>query len=656
VFSALHLPPHEDTVSDRAAGNGQYLRANPVGIELTTGLHNYLQPITLPFSLPTRVYGVMLAIWQLRPYLQRRFPLYRMQRGDWLSFLAWCCYIGRREYGLLRECSGWNTELLEPIRMPPLKEEGIWEGSFNVAQYLIGIARARYQDRPILRSSRQRMEAARWYWREGRQCLGLESLPSWQLKALGRSFKSPRHFLYALCGANTNQNRKRLLQWRRNVADVFRYWEEAVSTTYATAGYDRGVEPVKAGEIVRSLRQRLFDKPALAQAPNIAQVEQVMTLLGEERHALNLDSELPEGINLYGYAKGELGIGEDVRSIAHVLAQQEIPFCIVNVAPGKNVSCRDQSVVRWLRDEPLYKVNLFCITGIEQTRLMCEMGSSWFTGRYNIGLWPWELPRWPTSWHHAWNQVQEIWGISQYTAGAYREAPVPVRPMPLPVIKGRVASLVRDDFGLPDDTYLFVFSFDYNSSLARKNPEGVLEAFRRAFPDRRDKSVGLVVKISHADKQDRHWRKLARQASNDDRIHIIDRTLRKSEVMALYRACNCFVSLHRAEGFGRAIAEAQLLGLDVIATGFSGNLDFCHPSSTRLVRYRLRPLEEGEYFHGEGQHWAEPDLSHAAELMRACVGKQEPIEHLTETFGIAYCGERYASRINTLFQVLRQGM
>jgi glycosyltransferase involved in cell wall biosynthesis len=63
--------------------------------------------------------------------------------------------------------------------------------------------------------------------------------------------------------------------------------------------------------------------------------------------------------------------------------------------------------------------------------------------------------------------------------------------------------------------------------------------------------------------------------------------------MELYRACDCFVSLHRAEGYGRGIAEALLLGLDVIATGHGGNVDFCRKAGARLVAHKDIPLKPG---------------------------------------------------------------
>jgi glycosyltransferase involved in cell wall biosynthesis len=362
----------------------------------------------------------------------------------------------------------------------------------------------------------------------------------------------------------------------------------------------------------------------------------------------------PFGVNLVGYAKGELGIGEDVRMLALALEANGVPFCIVDVELGAHVSQMDRSVERWVSDRPRYPINLFCMTGIEQARYACEQGMEIFRGRYTIGLWPWELPEWPASCRYVFNVTDEIWGISAYTTHAYRGAPCPVYPMSLPVIAEPVGPETRTDFGLPTEAYLFLFAFDLHSTLARKNPEGVIRAFQQAFPQRRRDPVGLVIKASHTENaKGESWDQLKALVRSDPRIHLIENTLRKPGLLALYRCCDCFVSLHRAEGFGRSIAEALLLGLPVIATGFSGNLDYCREGQVDLVPYGMREVRRQEYFWGEGQHWAEPDLKHAAQSMRhraagprGLVGN--PLNELTP----AAVGKRYVRRLDEIYREL----
>jgi hypothetical protein len=118
--------------------------------------------------------------------------------------------------------------------------------------------------------------------------------------------------------------------------------------------------------------------------------------------------------------------------------------------------------------------------------------------------------------------------------------------------------------------------------------------------------------------------------------------MRRPEILALFNACDCFVSLHRAEGFGRCLAEALLLGKQVVATGFSGNLDYCQEPRVAIVRHKLVPLREGDYMWGNGQSWAEPDIDHAAEQMRSVYLTPRPSSVLSYPFDPDIAGRRYA--------------
>lgn len=362
--------------------------------------------------------------------------------------------------------------------------------------------------------------------------------------------------------------------------------------------------------------------------------------------------EYPFGVNLFGYSAGELGIGEDLRMLALAFECANVPFCIVNVEPGRNVSQKDLTVQHWVVDEPIYVFNIFCMTGFETCRYILESGLANMESRYNIGLWPWELENWPSTWRHAYTLVDEIWGISEFTSNSYRSAPVPVVSMPLPVVISEVASLGRSHWNLPPNAYLFVFSFDMNSTISRKNPRAVIEAFKQAAQDRQADEVGLVLKISHNDSNTIEWREIKRLIAGDSRIHVIPREMRKPEVLALYSCCDCYVSLHRSEGFGRALAEAQLLGLVLIATGYSGNLDFCSPP-THLVDYQLVSLGDRDYPNGTGQRWADPDITHAASLIRACMERstdRASLGYSTHRFSAKFCGGKYSERLNDIVQ------
>lgn len=63
------------------------------------------------------------------------------------------------------------------------------------------------------------------------------------------------------------------------------------------------------------------------------------------------------------------------------------------------------------------------------------------------------------------------------------------------------------------------------------------------------------------------------------------------------------------------IAESMALGKPVIATGWSGNVDFMDAENSILVDYRLVPVESGAYPHSDGARWADPDIKAAAAAM-----------------------------------------
>ena len=359
----------------------------------------------------------------------------------------------------------------------------------------------------------------------------------------------------------------------------------------------------------------------------------------------------PFGVNLVGYAFGQLGIGEDARMTARALRAAGVPFVMLNFPPGDDIPQNDRSMEAHVRDEGPYSVNIFCMTALETARYYSERGARQFRGRYNIGYWPWELSRWPEDWRAATELVDEVWVSSRHTYDALAPvSPVPVLIMPLAVELGEVGPQTRADFGLPDDAYLFCFSFDLNSSIHRKNPEACLRAFQEAFPpgEPTPRPVGLVIKTHRPAGDAPQWEALKQAAAGDARIRIIEETLSRPELLALYGNCDCFLSLHRAEGFGRGIAEALLLGLRVIATGYSGNVDFCRDApQAELVDYRLIPVNEGEYPFGEGQVWAEAEQDDVVRRMRRCLELPPPAPR-DFFFSCESMGRRYRNRLETL--------
>lgn len=606
--------------------------------------HPYNRPIPLSFELPTSFYAGMYVIWLLRPNLQQRFPLHKNRRQDYLKFLAWCVGVGRRQYVLLRDNAAWNQELEQPVALPDLTGDN-WRSCYTNAVYLAGIYRAGYWPALFLHNKKVRHRATRWFFRDGRELLGFQSLPLWQQQAVLCNFGSGERFINAITLPKDRKYKQGIARLQQLNKDILSLRAQATTQTNTSSACTehigkpetwlaRLVWPVT----IKWLNAK-YKKHPKASVKTLSELMKAVNQLGCDRTAP--PSTLPFGVNLYGYARGELGIGEDVRMLALAMEAASIPFCIINIEPGNDVSQNDCSAEHWISQAPAFSINIFCMTGIEHCRLVCEQGLGLLHNHFNIGLWPWELPQWPEPWEHSFHLVDELWGISHYTANAYNKAPVPVHPVPLPVTLGEISTRQRQHWQLPENAYLFVFSFDMNSTLARKNPAGIISAFWQAFPTQTMTDVGLVLKISHVKSNTSEWQELLALIQQDQRIHLVNEELRRPDVLALYRCCDCYVSLHRSEGFGRGLAEAQLLGMRLIATGYSGNMDFC-TSPTLLVDYQPIPLQPGEYFYGDDQQWAEPDIIHAAMLMRQCLQQGRPInpvEYNSTRFTPAHCGQ-----------------
>jgi glycosyltransferase involved in cell wall biosynthesis len=161
--------------------------------------------------------------------------------------------------------------------------------------------------------------------------------------------------------------------------------------------------------------------------------------------------------------------------------------------------------------------------------------------------------------------------------------------------------------------------FVFNSYLARKNPLAVIAAFQQAHPVG-DGSVGLVLKTMNGRADNDAWRRFVAVCAADLRITLLDRTLDRPVVLGLVDACDAYVSLHRAEGFGRTLAEAMLLGKPVVGTDFSGHTDFLTKHTGYPVKWTRRAVASGEspFIEPADQAWwADPDIPDAARQLRA---------------------------------------
>jgi glycosyltransferase involved in cell wall biosynthesis len=367
------------------------------------------------------------------------------------------------------------------------------------------------------------------------------------------------------------------------------------------------------------------------------------------------------GVLLVGHPYGVLGVGEYLRSSAAALSAAGVPFHIRNAFDwGEHLRATHTDFGHWdrLTTGRPHAANVFQINANEMVEARRHLGTRFFKDRYNIACWHWELRRFPDEWLPALEGVDELWASSRFMQETFAEkARVPVTWMPHPVELRPGAAVSRRDLGLPDGAYLFLTSFDYTSFATRKNPLGAIRAFQSAFPLGGSDRVGLVVKTNGSVLRPEEARTFRQSPElRDPRIVVIEEVLDRRTLIGLFEQCDCFVSLHRSEGFGRGIAEAMLLGKPVIVTGYSGNMDFTNTDNACVVGYRMVPVGANEYPHPAGQSWADPDLGQAAEYMLRLLREPDWGRALAEKgrafveaqHGIRPVGERYRARLEEL--------
>jgi glycosyltransferase involved in cell wall biosynthesis len=342
-----------------------------------------------------------------------------------------------------------------------------------------------------------------------------------------------------------------------------------------------------------------------------------------------------------GYLEMALGLGESMRGLVRAVAATGLPFALYPFGLGAETRRIGGFMQERYDTRGRHRVNVIEIAA-DQVPAMFDHVGRWKTGHsYNILRTYWELPKAPPEWAGMLNGIHEIWVPNEFVANAFRglfAGPITIVPPCVEIEMGR--EFTRPHFGMDNDIFYFMFSFDYFSLPARKNPLGVVRAFQAAFPDGNEK-VGLVIKSTSEAGHHPQTRSEIRQAARrDPRIKIIDHIFSRDEMLSLIQQSDCYVSLHRSEGFGLGMAEAMAFGKPVIGTDYSGSTDFLSDRTGYPIACSIRPLQPGEYVYSAGQSWAEPDATAAAEAMRRVFHDREERQRRAAA-GKAFVEARY---------------
>lgn len=280
---------------------------------------------------------------------------------------------------------------------------------------------------------------------------------------------------------------------------------------------------------------------------------------------------------------------------------------------------------------------------------------------YRIAYWYWEFDSIPDSWVAHARKVDEVWAATEFVARGLRERlSIPVRTLFPGVKLAPYERRERAYFGLSPEPFTFLFIFHMMSVMERKNPLGLIRAFKLAF--REDEPVRLVLKSSYGDRHPTQLQAL-RDAAAGANIVVIDQVYSPDDVLSLMDACDAYVSLHRSEGLGLTMAEAMLMGKPVIATNFSGNVDFMDDGNSLLVPYELVKLGWPIPPYDGHLEWAEPSVERAAQLMRRVYDNQEwarevgarGLASAQANLSLEAAGHRIASRLEEIRTLRRAG-
>ena len=360
------------------------------------------------------------------------------------------------------------------------------------------------------------------------------------------------------------------------------------------------------------------------------------------------------GVNLVGYIRAEMGLGEAARSDARAFEAAGVDFGILNFERGNSARMGDRSWANKERNDAPYDMTLWHINADHLAFAQLCVPRYLVAGSYSIAYWAWELETLPEAWIPVLDSVDEVWTPSQFVCDAVAKVTEkPVVCLPHCVEPAPLSSMNRAYFGLPKEPYLFLSMYDTRSVAERKNPKAALAAFLGAF-DRQDGRAALVLKINNATAES--MEELLREIGDRRDVILLHGDHSKVEIDSLINAVDCYVSLHRSEGFGLAPAEAMSLGKAAIVTNWSGSTDYTHSDHCLPIDYTLITLDQDYGPYKKGQRWAEPSIEQASMAMSKLVAEPafarelgiKARDFIAAHFSPAAVGAQMRARLDTI--------
>lgn len=360
------------------------------------------------------------------------------------------------------------------------------------------------------------------------------------------------------------------------------------------------------------------------------------------------------GVDLVGYLDTQNGVGRAGRLIQSALAHVDYPVHAISVSePSERIVLKKRVTQKLTSD-----VVIMSIDGHTFRLTQDLFKRQKISNRYVIAQWFWELEMVPDFYNDALCLIDELWVPTDFLRNSFSKmapANVQIRKMPLPLYSENQMfdNQIRNRLGLSEN-FMFLFVFDYLSVMKRKNPLGLVEAFVKAFPH--NSGPILVIKTINGDLRKAERSQLMERCARRKDIFLIEKDLDRDSLLSLVKTCDVYVSAHRSEGLGFTLAEAMSFEKPVIATGYSGNLDFMNNVNSILIPYSLVAVGDNAEGYPPTSFWAEPDLAAVSQAMQKlfinpnlCLTLgREGKQTLKEQFSLEVTGMRMCNRLEEI--------
>lgn len=377
-------------------------------------------------------------------------------------------------------------------------------------------------------------------------------------------------------------------------------------------------------------------------------------------HLSNEVKNAPLDVMVAGLTRHRSGLGLNARHSLSALREHGVHACEGPFFPAKGGWNRDLGLV----DDHVHSLkDHVVLLHIPMDSVVPTLSAqpSLLTSSKLVGFYMWETEMIPLLLRRALDVVDEVWTASEFVASAFRSwTNTPVQVVGHAVSVSDVELLKREEFGLADNEFVVHFAFDANSTVARKNPGAAIRSFQHAFPG--DITAKFLLKVRNwsqveglAASGEAHAQELLSLLAKDPRIKLVTGEKTHAQALGLIAMSDCYISLHRSEGFGYGIAEAMALEVPVIATAYSGSMDLTTHECAWLVPYSKIDVLPGEYFYWEeGMFWADADIDAAAEALREIRSRGQLVElrvqaariRVSELTSLERLGDRYVSALS----------